>query len=226
MDRARELEILKKIDKEKDTLKRLMHQVDQCKERIKEYERMRSKASQPPEPTRDTKKKKESFKQLMKLGSKIPEDELRLIKNEKIEKKEVKVKASDNQAQNQMMMSAILKSEPLPPKPKPIVKPPPPKPVSRPKPAQKKPVPRDLIMVNKVKRDIPMIEDLQDEIRERKQKINVDKALKNPKYVEENYSSIIQQMMGRKRPMRYDSEDDSSDMEVGYSQLNKEEKRR
>ena len=59
-------------------------------------------------------------------------------------------------------------------------------------------------------------------------RINLDKALQNPDFVESNYSSIIQQIMGVNRRKRYysDSESDFSDMEASITDLRKEEARR
>lgn len=148
----------------------------------------------------------------------------------------------------------------------------------------------ELIQVNKVKRDIPEIEEVQHEIRMRKNKGNMvdgqlnvpsvssspnrmqasqkriqekqlysakptpkkpsnlsqpsaaikghnirqplgknDKFMDDPDYIQNNTSSVIQQLMGRgrgnKRQIDYSDEYDSSDMEAGVDELRREEER-
>lgn len=133
-----------------------------------------------------------------------------------------------------------------------------------------KKLPKNLVQANTVKRDIPRIEDVQDEISRRKgaikatnihhdkrsqsildtnrepmpsrartritttarnttsssKAIDIDKALANPKFIEKNYSSVIQQMMGR-RPnnARYESDSDDN-MEASPAEMRREELRR
>jgi SPT2 chromatin protein len=150
------------------------------------------------------------------------------------------------------------------------------------KPSNKK-IPKDLVQVNKVKRDLPQIEDLQDELRKKRglplknydrpmdanlaksrvqeassfrpaklrdegypkdrelqrksngtvrspatKKLNIDEALQDEAYVKQNTSSIIQQLLGRNnRPARRNySDSDSSDMEVDFNTLRREEAKR
>ncbi|KAJ3380423.1 hypothetical protein HDU92_005976 [Lobulomyces angularis] len=58
-------------------------------------------------------------------------------------------------------------------------------------------------------------------VRKRK---GVDEALKDPEYLSNNYSSVIQQMFGYNRN-RYRDFSDDSDMEAGYDDLRREEAR-
>jgi hypothetical protein len=59
-----------------------------------------------------------------------------------------------------------------------------------------------------------------------KRKLDIDSALQDHDYVQKNYSSLIQDMFGRRPTSSHMDDYDSSDMEVGYSQLRKEEAKR
>lgn len=60
----------------------------------------------------------------------------------------------------------------------------------------------------------------------KKKRINIDDALNDPEYVARNTSSIISQMFGYNRHRYVDEDSDIDDMEVGYSDVRKEEARR